>query len=152
MKTLAQLLEATVLYDKGAAQPKPKKVKKLETPKSSKWGTFNPAAKLFKTAQKLGFRRVQVGQGATAEGETYPTHHMVHPSFAGHHIIVSRKGYVHRSPEGQVNIGPHAGSMLNSLGKHKDFKNSVKEFKVQRDDKRLAKKAALAHAHSMPTE
>jgi hypothetical protein len=161
MKTLAQLLEATTLYD---PKPKPnktsKELKKIKTPKSSKWGTYNPAPKLFKTAQKLGFRRVQVGQGSApvkdSEGkeaiENYPTHHMKHPNLAGHHLIVSRKGYVYRSPEGAVGVGPHAGSMLNSLGKHKDFTDAVKEFKKQRDAKRVAKASALSAAHSMPTE
>jgi len=155
MKTIKQLLEATVLYDKGSASGPSKKIskelKKIHTPKSKTWGTYNPAAKLFKTSQKLGFRRVQVSQGST-NGENHPNHHMEHPSFPGHHIIINRKGYVHRTPEGKVTAGPQAGSLLNSLGKHKDFSADVKIFKKQRDDKRGAKKAALAHAHAMPTE
>lgn len=161
MKTLAQLLEATTLYD---PKPKPsqasKELKKVKTPKSSKWGTYNPAPKLFKTAQKLGFRRVQVGQGAgmskDPEGkdvvEKYPTHHMKHPDIAGHHLIVSRKGYVYRNPEGKIKVGPHAGSLLNNLEQHPHFKDSVGKFKIQRDEKRALKKVALAAAHSMPTE
>jgi len=163
MKTLQQLFEATRLYDvtpKAKPSAASKELKKIKTPKSSKWGTYNPAAKLFKTAQKLGFRRVGVQQGSMPtkdhEGkdtvEHYPTHHMTHPSLAGHHVIVSRKGYVYRTPEGKVTAGPHAGSMLNAMGQHPHLKDAVEKFKVQRDEKRSAKKALLAKAHAMPTE
>jgi hypothetical protein len=164
MKTLQQIYEATVLYNKDAQSGSSKKIskelKKVHTQTNKKWGTYNPAPKLFKTAQKLGFRRVQVGQGSLTTKndkgqevtEHYPTHHMTHPVHAGHHVIISSKGFVHRTPEGGITAGPHAGSLLNSLGRHKDFKGAIETFKIQRDAKRAARNAAMAHAKSMPTE
>lgn len=150
MKTLNQLLEDI----------NPKRLKKQHTPKNRFGGTYNPAPKLFKTAQKLGFRRVQVGERKNntkdAEGnavvEKYPVHHMVHPEIPGHHLIISRKGFIHRGPKGGLKTGANAGSLLNVLEKTDAFHGAAGAFKFQRDEKRAAKHKALQAAHKMPTE